>query len=44
MQSTLENHWPRSLSLPDRKYPTDEQRASFYQRLEARLGAIGAIR
>jgi putative ABC transport system permease protein len=33
-----------NLSLPDRKYPTDERRASFYQRLEERLGAIGAIR
>ena len=33
-----------NVSLPDRKYPTAERRASFYQRLEERLGAIGAIR
>lgn len=33
-----------NLSLPDRKYPTDERRASFYHRLDERLGAIGAIR
>ena len=33
-----------NLALPDRKYPTAEQRAAFYQRLDERLGAIGAIR
>ena len=33
-----------NLSLPDRKYPTDERRASFYQRLDERLGGMGAIR
>ena len=33
-----------NLSLPDGKYPTDERRASFYQRLDERLGAISAIR
>jgi putative ABC transport system permease protein len=33
-----------NLSLPDRKYPAREQRAAFYERLEERLGAIGAIR
>jgi putative ABC transport system permease protein len=33
-----------NLSLPNQKYPTDERRASFFQRLDERLGAIGAIR
>ena len=33
-----------NLSLPDRKYPTAERRASFFQRLDERLGAIAAIR
>src|SRR4029077_16253494 len=33
-----------NLSLPDRKYPTEEHRASFYQRLDERLGGMGAIR
>jgi putative ABC transport system permease protein len=33
-----------NLTLSDRKYPTDELRALFYQRLDERLGAIGAIR
>ena len=33
-----------NLVLPDRKYPTPEQRAAFYQRLDERLGAIGSIR
>jgi putative ABC transport system permease protein len=33
-----------SLTLPDRKYPTPEQRAAFYHRLDERLGAIGPIR
>jgi predicted permease len=33
-----------NLALPDRKYPTLEQRASFYQRLDERLDAIGTIR
>ncbi|MBI3493336.1 MAG: hypothetical protein HY047_16380, partial [Acidobacteria bacterium] len=27
-----------NLVLPDRKYPTPEQRAAFYQRLDERLG------
>jgi len=33
-----------NLVLPDRKYPTPEQRAAFYHRLDERLGAIGTIR
>jgi putative ABC transport system permease protein len=33
-----------NLVLPDRKYPTPEQRAAFYHRLDERLGAIGSIR
>jgi predicted permease len=33
-----------NLQLPDRKYPTPEQRAAFYQRLDERLGAISSIR
>ena len=33
-----------NLVLPDRKYPTPEQRAAFYHRLDQRLGAIGSIR
>ncbi len=33
-----------NLSLPDRKYPTPERRAAFYQRLEERIGAMSTIR
>ena len=33
-----------ALQLPDRKYPTPEQRAAFYQRLDERLGALPTIR
>ncbi len=33
-----------NLQLPDRKYPTPEQRAAFYQRLDERLRAISSIR
>src|SRR5262245_11411317 len=33
-----------NLQLPERKYPTPEQRAAFYQRLDDRLGAISTIR
>ena len=33
-----------NLQLPERKYPTPEQRAVFYQRLDDRLGAISTIR
>jgi putative ABC transport system permease protein len=33
-----------NLSLPDRKYPTLERRAAFYQRLEERIGAMSTIR
>jgi putative ABC transport system permease protein len=33
-----------ALQLPDRKYPTPEQRAAFYQRLDERLGALASIR
>jgi putative ABC transport system permease protein len=33
-----------ALTLPDRKYPTSEARAAFYQRLDERLGAMGNIR
>jgi len=33
-----------NLALPDRKYPTPEQRAAFYQRADERLGAIASIR
>jgi len=33
-----------NLVLPERKYPTPEQRAAFYQRLDERLGAIRSIR
>jgi putative ABC transport system permease protein len=33
-----------ALSLPDRKYPTPEARAAFYQRLDERLGAMSTIR
>src|SRR5438093_2554362 len=33
-----------NLQLPDRKYPTPDQRAAFYQRLDERLGAITTIR
>ena len=32
-----------NLTLPDRKYPTPEERAAFYDRVDERLGAIGAI-
>ena len=33
-----------NLSLPDRKYPTPERRAEFYQRLDERLAAINTVR
>jgi len=33
-----------NMVLPDRKYPTPEQRAAFYHRLDERLAAIGSIR
>jgi putative ABC transport system permease protein len=33
-----------NLELPDRKYPTPEQRAGFYHRLDERLGVISAVR
>jgi putative ABC transport system permease protein len=33
-----------SLSLPDRKYPTPEQRVALYQRLDERLGAMSNVR
>jgi len=33
-----------NLVLPEKKYPTPEQRAAFFQRLDERLGAISAIR
>jgi predicted permease len=33
-----------ALQLPDRKYPTPEQRTAFYQRLDERLGALTSIR
>jgi putative ABC transport system permease protein len=31
------------LQLPNRKYPTPEQRRDFYQRLDARLAALGNV-
>jgi len=33
-----------SLALPERKYPSLEQRLAFYQRLQDRLHANGRIR
>jgi putative ABC transport system permease protein len=33
-----------NLALPDQKYPTADRRVAFYQRLEERLGVLGAIR
>jgi predicted permease len=33
-----------SLSLPDRKYPTPEQRAAFYQRSDERLAVMSGVR
>jgi predicted permease len=33
-----------ALALPDRKYPTPDARAAFYQRLDERLAALGTIR
>jgi putative ABC transport system permease protein len=33
-----------NLALPERKYPTPEQRAAFYHRLDERLGSIRAVR
>jgi putative ABC transport system permease protein len=33
-----------NLALPDGKYPTPEQRAAFYHRLDERLGAINTVR
>ena len=33
-----------ALALPDRKYPTPEVRAAFYQRLDERLAALTSIR
>ena len=33
-----------NLALPDRKYPSPEQRAGFYRRLDERLGAIRTVR
>jgi predicted permease len=33
-----------NLQLPERKYPTPEQRAAFYERLDDRLGSISTIR
>jgi putative ABC transport system permease protein len=33
-----------ALALPDRKYPTPETRAAFYQRLDERLAALSTIR
>jgi hypothetical protein len=31
------------LNLPDRKYPTPEQRTAFFERVEERLGAIPTL-
>jgi len=33
-----------NISLPDGKYPTAERRSAFYDRLEQRLTAVGAVR